>query len=213
MRFGSRTIYTHASDFEYELETGSGFDLRFLRLIGRRELGRQRLWATTTNGPSMTTEFRALTIHQPWAALICSGAKRFETRSWAPPANLIGQRLAIHAGLGTLPRDLTTEDERAVEVALGIPREHWSELPKGAVVCIATVAGAYQVTSWDQAARVTVGAATVGSPPLAVIDLNQDEWRFGDQDTGRWLWRLTEIDVLSPPVPAKGMQGLWRWNR
>lgn len=42
---------------------------------------------------------KALTIKQPWASLIMSGAKKIENRSWAPPATLIDQRLVIHAGL------------------------------------------------------------------------------------------------------------------
>lgn len=41
---------------------------------------------------------KALTLHQPWAWAIIHGPKRIENRTWAPPASLIGQRIAIHAG-------------------------------------------------------------------------------------------------------------------
>ena len=40
----------------------------------------------------------ALTIHQPWASAIVLGPKRVENRTWRPPATLVGQRLAVHAG-------------------------------------------------------------------------------------------------------------------
>ena len=40
---------------------------------------------------------KAITIWEPWASLIAHGIKREETRTWAPPVELIGQRIAIHA--------------------------------------------------------------------------------------------------------------------
>lgn len=40
---------------------------------------------------------KAITLHQPWASLIACGAKPYETRSFPPPAGLIGRRIAIHA--------------------------------------------------------------------------------------------------------------------
>jgi activating signal cointegrator 1 len=38
-----------------------------------------------------------LTLWQPWATLIALKVKTIETRSWAAPKSLIGQRIAIHA--------------------------------------------------------------------------------------------------------------------
>ena len=40
---------------------------------------------------------KAITLHEPWATLIACGAKKIETRDWAPPRSLIGERIAIHA--------------------------------------------------------------------------------------------------------------------
>lgn len=42
----------------------------------------------------------ALTLTQPWASLVVLGEKRYETRSWRPPAARIGERIAIHAAAG-----------------------------------------------------------------------------------------------------------------
>ena len=47
---------------------------------------------------------KAITLHQPFASLIANGTKTIETRSWAPPKALIGQRIAIHAGEESEPR-------------------------------------------------------------------------------------------------------------
>ena len=73
---------------------------------------------------------RALTIRQPWASLIASGAKRLENRSWSPPADMIGQRIAIHAGQGW-------DGKRAQElVGCDLRRE---DCPAGLVVCTAVI--------------------------------------------------------------------------
>jgi hypothetical protein len=39
----------------------------------------------------------ALTVRQPWAALIVSGAKTVENRTWRAPERIIGERIAVHA--------------------------------------------------------------------------------------------------------------------
>jgi hypothetical protein len=39
---------------------------------------------------------KALSLQEPFASLVCNGRKRVENRSWAPPASLIGERIAIH---------------------------------------------------------------------------------------------------------------------
>lgn len=41
---------------------------------------------------------KALSIRQPWAWLIINGPKDIENRTWAAPANVIGERIYIHAG-------------------------------------------------------------------------------------------------------------------
>ena len=42
---------------------------------------------------------KALTLWRPWPAAICYFGKRVENRTWCPPAYLLGQDLAIHAGV------------------------------------------------------------------------------------------------------------------
>ena len=39
----------------------------------------------------------AISLWQPYASLIAEGIKVQETRNWAPPKHLIGERIAIHA--------------------------------------------------------------------------------------------------------------------
>ena len=161
----------------------------------------------------LTMQAPTLTVRQPWASLIATGAKAYETRNWPPPAKLVGRRLAIHAGRARLPRDLTGDVIAAIEIALHIPFRDWSGLPFGAIVCTANLSGAYQVASWDASLRrATIANVVAGSEPLDGIQLRADEWRFGDQAPARWLWKFDGIQLVEPPLPAIGQQGIWNWS-
>lgn len=74
---------------------------------------------------------KGLTLLRPWAWMITHGSKRIENRSWKPSQNVIGQRIAIHAGLGIdfdgmwwlrerhMMQPAITEKARAKGVVLG----------------------------------------------------------------------------------------------
>ena len=81
---------------------------------------------------------RALTLHQPWATLIALGIKTIETRSWPPPAGMLGQTIAIHAG-----RTLEPYPGPDIDAILRQTHgERWQrQLPYGAVIATATVSG------------------------------------------------------------------------
>lgn len=74
-----------------------------------------------------------ITLKQPWAALVCAGLKTIETRTHGRFRNLVGQRIAIHAGKG--------HDHHGPKTTL--------ELARGAVVCTAMVDAAWQATADD----------------------------------------------------------------
>ena len=153
---------------------------------------------------------KALTLTQPWASLVVIGAKRIETRSWAPPRLVVGQRIAIHAAKGW------TEDNRwlaTTEPFKGamrdgytrglIERPHILELPRGCVVAIATVAVVYPT-------------AVLGAAPRELEDLLADpqyphERAFGGYAPGRYAWALRDVRAIEP-IPARGALGLWDWQ-
>lgn len=58
----------------------------------------------------------ALTVRRPWSGLIIYGGKNIENRGWPPPRKIVGQRIAIHAGLGD---DLTNELASRIEAFTG----------------------------------------------------------------------------------------------
>lgn len=147
---------------------------------------------------------KVLSLWQPYASLIAVGAKPFETRDWAPPWHLIGQRIAVHAA-----KRRPTRDEvdmlllNGIELILGPGGP--DALSYGAVVCTAVLRGAYQTGGWGHGRIAPVAAVAGPTPPRTTIPT--DTW--GDYSPGRWCWHLVDVHPLDPPVPLKGRQGLF----
>ncbi len=154
--------------------------------------------------------YPALTIWQPWATLIMAGAKPFEFRGWCAPRSYWGRRVAIHAGARPMRRGELQELEAKllsdrwaetglkrslaldiIERAERAPRE----FPRSAVLCLATL---------GRPVRDAELAEQLGVPSV------------NDSDRGEhsnWGWPLTNIEPLTPYVPARGRQGWWMWTR
>ena len=142
---------------------------------------------------------KALTLHQPVATLM--GLKDIENRKWKPPAAILGQRIAIHAGkkwneeYATWARRLTEHDTfdgpvtaEAIEKARGI---------QGAIVSTAIV------TAWYDKRHATSGWVVDNSDIIAYIKCSP--WFQGPVG-----WHMTDFKFLREPLPCKGALGLWR---
>lgn len=173
---------------------------------------------------------KAISLWQPWASLIACGAKPYETRSWAPPAELIGATIAIHAakkidkGAAQFAQDLVYGQhqpggfELADKLATVIDdapddlmgRFGQAVLPIGCVVCTARLDAAFLLG--EPAADAIVPAARV---VRRIADRPMWEWGvvpyddFGDYAPGRWAWLLRDVRPLTPPAPAVGHQGFF----
>jgi hypothetical protein len=137
---------------------------------------------------------QAITLWQPWASLIATGHKRFETRSWRPPDRT--EFLAIHAGTKC---EWSTLLNRHFRAALKIPENlSFSEtrkaanLPLGAIVCVARFIEAIQ---------------TNGKPPRAGHGILEES--FGDFSPGRYAWSLDVVLTCVPPIVCAGHQRIW----
>ena len=75
----------------------------------------------------------ALTLQQPWASAVRDLGKRTENRSWPAPGRVLGQVIAIHAGL-TFRED--NADWLAARTGRMLTRR---TVPLGAVVALARV--------------------------------------------------------------------------
>lgn len=135
-----------------------------------------------------TVPLRALTVRQPWATLIATHAKRYETRGWTTSYR---GWLAIHAGAHK--PETTLFQREPFNTALRGALAH-GPLPCGVVVAIARVAEVIPISS------------------ELVATLTPNEIAFGDFGPNRWAWRLREVHALEHPVPAHGALGLWKWE-
>lgn len=171
---------------------------------------------------------KAISLWQPWASLIACGAKPYETRSWAPPRELIGQSIAIHAakkidkeaalfaedlkygqhlpGGFELADKLEASMSRCPDALYGSFGQ--AVFPIGCVVCIAHLAAAFELGSHPEGdrARVVRKLSRVALPDDFNTIAKDD---FGDYAPGRWAWLLTNIQLVNPPAPVKGAQGFF----
>lgn len=124
---------------------------------------------------------KALTICQPYAALIVTGEKLVENREW--PTNYRG-RLLIHAGKSR--QWLHENDEQNFA-------QHGDPLVFGAVVGEARLADVLHID------RIRHGEYDAEYPWL----------RDHIHAHGTWCWVLLDVRRYAQPVPWKGAQGLW----
>ena len=149
---------------------------------------------------------RAITLHQPWASLIARGHKTTETRGRPAPQSLVGSRIAIHAARRR-PRRNEWNDQVAEAV-------EGRNLPLGVIVATARVDGCVRVLS--------AGFASISEPAdpgkVWVVDRFGQEHRdahrmnsdpYGDYSEGRWIWLLSRVRPVEPPIEATGKQGIW----
>lgn len=159
--------------------------------------------------PVLRGAIYALTLLQPWASCVAAAAidrdkgKWVETRAPNFPASYRGP-LAIHAaarsshGRNKLrPADLAalvaaSPFAEALEL-LGFRTV--DDLPFGQVVAVA------EVVDVQPTDKLLGGLVPVGSV----------QHRLGDFGPGRLGITLDHIEVVNPPVPAIGSQGLWPW--
>lgn len=86
---------------------------------------------------------KAITLWQPWAWAIMSAGKRVENRSWPAPRALVGQRIAIHAGMRV--------DEWGIEVV-----EEITDAPVPTPLTTGAIVGTARVTGCVRAANAEV---------------------------------------------------------
>lgn len=137
---------------------------------------------------------KAITLWQPWASLVAIGIKTIETRSWGVPHR---GPLAIHAAkrwdeeIAEACRQAMEELKKHGELLLR-PECKLSGLLKfgGTLGCIVAV-------------TLLVDCRQMRKAPDAI------EAAFGNFGPGRWGWMLDGVEPVLPPVPCRGMQGLW----
>lgn len=172
---------------------------------------------------------KAITLWQPWASLWGSGAKEYETRSWATSYR---GPIAIHASktcFGPYACELPVGFTDAVIKALW-PGEtdpctivdNWDEFPLGAIIATAELVKCWRIvahpgTNIDVAKNIPVGAESITNDKHApdftdYFVPSEQELLFGDWTPGRYAWEIANVKMLPKPIPARGSQGIWNWD-
>lgn len=124
------------------------------------------------------TAIPAISLWQPWASFIAIGVKPYETRHWAAPRRLIGQRIAIHAAKRRLDKDDVQWWHETSERSL-LP-------PLGAFVCTAILKAVLPTSAvkWDE-----FGDYGAGRFAWHLIDIEPIEPAIpGRGAQGFWKW-------------------------
>jgi hypothetical protein len=129
----------------------------------------------------------ALTLVQPWAYAVAHLGKDIENRTWKPPARILGERIAIHAGSKCRSDDV----EALRELGYALPQE----CQQGAIVATVVVVG------W-------VSESDGFSATLTKAEANQalqSPWYH----EGHFGWVLRSVRALPRPIRCKGALSLW----
>lgn len=150
-------------------------------------------------------KIRAISLWQPWASLIATGAKHYETRSWAtryrgPLAICASKRrpdkewefavdfTALQVGLAPIfgyPIDWINQ------AGYGVTPDH---LPYGCVVAVAELADCIHI---DPRMRLADQIPDIGH-----------DTHFGNFTAGRYAWKLSNVRPTKH-APVVGRQGLF----
>ncbi len=145
---------------------------------------------------------RAISLWEPWASGIFTGAKRFETRSW--PTKYRGPLLicAAKGGLskGELLAFLSCWDwQGALAPLKGRPLDLTFHSWPG--VDVENLFFGKAVAIVDLADCIPTDKLTLAETAI--------EHHFGDFSLGRFAWKLENLRPLKTPFPVKGRQGFF----
>jgi len=143
----------------------------------------------------------ALTIWQPWASLIFAG-KTVENRGWRPSEKLIGQRIAIHAGLTFEPvLDTSDLDEK-------FGRDYFTQAVNRCVAKYGRLPAGWPCGAVLGTVRLAGVIRPLPEGALEVETANDAAW----WETDQFGWVLRDPIAFDAPIPARGRQGIWMWD-
>jgi activating signal cointegrator 1 len=146
---------------------------------------------------------KIITLWQPWASLLFTPFKGYETRSWttnyrgglaihAAKRPMVGSELyAIAYGMYGVDRGYLGDAEELK------PLQKWinevldgKELPMGAII------GTCDIKNCNRMSEQMIGKTSI-------VELSTGDWK-----AGRFAWKCENAIALPKPIPFKGSQGL-----
>lgn len=139
---------------------------------------------------------KCISLWQPFASLAAYGFKTHETRSWAAPKSLIGQRIGIASTKNVKPEQRSTfadpEFQRFYSTT-GLSL-NFDDLPLGHLLGTVVLDSVEPVT--DE----------------LLEEISLEEQAYGWHRPGYFVWRLREPEPLITPIAIRGAQGIYDWH-
>ena len=169
----------------------------------------------------MLTTIKALSMWQPWASLVGTGAKRYETRSWS--TNYRGLLLICSAKKKDLS-SLRLLREESFQLGLGrgckflqvmIGGEYYPDEPS--IYCGDCDRGAEKHSPTITARDLPYGEAiaivdlvdVIPTGTMSRAEFGRYEVHYGDFHPGRFAWQLENVKPFPPGVKIGGARGLF----
>lgn len=138
---------------------------------------------------------RCISVWNPWAALIILGFKKIETRKIPVPSTVLGERIGIACTKTIKPEQVRAYNDPFFRQAFDLTGvDDLEELPRGMLLGTVEVVKSEPITE------------------TLIKGLGRAERRFGWYEEGRHAWHLRTPQVLSHPIPVRGLQGVWRFE-
>jgi activating signal cointegrator 1 len=142
---------------------------------------------------------KALSLRQPWATLLATGVKQWETRSWRAPENMLGQTFLIHASSTFDHFEREFARSRDVLPLLHEVGYDVDDLPLGAIIGLAMLCEIQRTE--NVAYQLTLDTALLG---VETHRLTERERMLGDWRVGRWAFRCSHAREFESPIPYNG---------
>lgn len=141
---------------------------------------------------------KAVTLWQPYGALLVHRDKCYETRGWSTKYR---GPIAIHAAQRPARQLIEallhgTPAQQQTSLIMERLSRHYGgrdALPTGAIIGIGRLVDCIPITE------------------DFLQGLSQQEIALGDFTLGRYAWAFEDLHEIEP-IPAKGQQGLWTWR-
>ena len=132
---------------------------------------------------------KAISLLQPWAALVVMGGKKIETRNWATKHR---GTILIHASHGKAGSIFASEPPFKKYIP------DFKKLPFGAIIGEATITDVIRIEDIEM-------------PDEIINRLTMEEKAFGDYSYGRYAWMLEDAVEFTVAIPAKGTLSVWEY--
>lgn len=138
---------------------------------------------------------KVISVWQPFSSLLVKGFKIFETRTWAPPASVIGTTIGIASTKNLISAQRQAfADENFQFFYRDLDMPAFETLPMGYLLGTVTL-DSYELVTEE-----------------FLDDITPEERAYGWFKLGGYAWRCTNAHELKHPIPIRGAQGFFDYR-